>query len=170
MKRPDKTEYAAYYETYVSLVNEIDIFSTMKTQNDEIHAIFSQMSDEQGLYAYAEDKWTIKELLGHLIDSEQIFAYRALRIGRGDATPLPGFDQDPYVENGNFNEAKLADLLSEFSFLRQANVIMFNNFKFSNWDNAGIASENKVTTRAIAYIMVGHIRHHINILKEKYLA
>jgi hypothetical protein len=170
MKRPEKTEYASFYDTYVSLVNETDIVLAMNKQLAEIENLFSQMTDEQGLFAYEAEKWTIKQLLGHLIDGERVFAYRAFRISRGDATPLAGFDQDPYVENGNFNATNLADLLEEFLSLRKSNILMFNNLLPNAWDFIGTASENKITTRALAYIMVGHIRHHIRILKEKYLA
>jgi DinB superfamily len=170
MKRPEKNEYAAYYETYVSLVEELDIVAAMQLQQKELETIFSQITVEKGLYAYSEGKWTIKQLLGHLIDGERVFSYRALRIGRGDQTPLPGFDQDPYVENGNFNETNLADLLNEMLHLRESNILMFSNFTQDNFDNFGTASENKITTLALAYIMVGHVRHHVNILKEKYLA
>jgi hypothetical protein len=170
MKRPEKTEYAGFYETYVSLVNENDVISAMNQQLTEIENLFSQMTDEKGLYAYAYGKWTIKQLFGHLIDGERVFAYRAFRISRGDATPLAGFDQDPYVENGNSNATKLSDLLDEFVLLRKSNILMFNNLLPNAWDFVGTASENRITTRALAYIMVGHIRHHVKILREKYLA
>ena len=170
MKRPEKNEYAGFYETYVSLVFETDIILALKNQHEDLVDIFSEITEEKGLFAYAEGKWTIKELLGHLIDGERVFAYRALRIARGDQTPLAGFDQDPYVENGNFNSSKLADLIEELLQLRSANILMFNNLTPNSWDNFGTASENKVTTRALAYIMVGHIQHHLNILREKYLS
>ncbi len=169
MNRPNKTEYAAYYETYVSLVQESDIVSAMRNQADELREIFSQMSDEKGLYRYAEGKWTIKELLGHLIDGERVFAYRALRFARADKTELPGFDQDPYIENANFNDVKLSDLLEEMLSLRNANILFFNNLSNEAWSRTGVASDNEISVRAIAFIMVGHIRHHVKILKEKYL-
>jgi DinB superfamily len=169
MNRPNKTEYAAYYETYVSLVEESDILSAMRNQADELREIFSQMSDEKGLYRYAEGKWSIKELLGHLIDGERIFAYRALRFARADKTELPGFDQDPYIENANFDAVKLQDLLDEMLFLRKANTLFFNNLDEESWNRTGVASENEISVRALAYILVGHIRHHVKILKERYL-
>jgi DinB superfamily len=170
MKRPEKTEYAAYYETYVSLVEESDITSALRNQADELREIFSQMSDEKGLYRYAEGKWSIKELLGHLIDGERVFAYRALRFARADRQPLAGFDQDPYIENANFDAVKLSDLLDEMLFLRKANTLFFNNLNEEAWNRTGVASENEISVRAIAYILVGHIRHHVKILKERYLA
>jgi DinB superfamily len=170
MKRPEKTEYAAYYETYVSLVEESDITSALQNQADELREIFSQMSDEKGLYRYADGKWSIKELLGHLIDGERVFAYRALRFARADKTELAGFDQDPYIENANFDAVKLSDLLDEMLFLRKANTLFFNNLNEEAWNRTGVASENEISVRAIAYILVGHIRHHVKILKERYLA
>jgi DinB superfamily len=170
MKRPEKTEYAAYYETYVSLVEETDIVSALQNQADELREIFSQMSDEKGLYRYADGKWSIKELLGHLIDGERVFAYRALRFARADKTELAGFDQDPYIENANFDAVKLSDLLDEMLFLRKANTLFFNNLNEEAWNRTGVASENEISVRAISYILVGHIRHHVKILKERYLA
>lgn len=169
MNRPEKVEYAEYYETYVSLVEENNIVSAMQKQLDEVNDLFSQMPDEKGLYTYAEGKWTIKELLGHLIDGERVFAYRAFRISRGDRTPLPGFDQNPYIENAGYNSVKLSKLLAEFSLLRQSNILFFQNLSDEMWTQTGIASDNEISVRALAYIMVGHIRHHVKILKERYL-
>ena len=118
MKRPEKTEYAEYYDRYISLVEETDIVNAMQKQLEAVSAAFSQIAEDKALYAYEEGKWTIKELLGHLIDGERIFAYRAFRFSRADETPLPGFDQDPYIKNGNYNAVKLADLLEELVLLR----------------------------------------------------
>lgn len=169
MKRPEKTEYAAYYETYVSLVEETDVVSAMQEQLAEVNELFSNVTDEKGLYTYAEGKWTIKELLGHLIDGERIFAYRAFRFSRADQTPLPGFDQNPYIENADYNLVKIDDLLAEFALLRQSNIFMFRNLSEVMWNQTGIASDNPISVRALAYILVGHIRHHVKILQERYL-
>lgn len=169
MKHPKNTEYLDWYAGYVGLVQETDVISALENQINEMKDFFSEISDEKALYAYAEGKWTIKELLGHINDGERVFAYRALRFSRKDESALNGFDENPYVENSNFNERKLADLLEEFVLLRKANLFIFKNLKESDWDNFGIASEAKVTVRALAYIMVGHARHHVKILKERYL-
>lgn len=169
MKRPEKNEYAGFYETYVSLVDETDIVSAMEKQADELNDLFADITDEQGLYAYAEGKWTIKELLGHLIDGERVFAYRAFRFARADKTPLAGFDQNPYIENADYNSIKINDLLDELLLLRKSNILFFKNLPENAWDNVGIASDNEITVRALAYICVGHIRHHMNILRERYL-
>jgi DinB superfamily len=167
--RPKSNEYAPYYEKYVSLVNENNIVSAMINQADELKQIFSQITDAQGLYAYAEGKWTIKEVLGHLIDGERVFAYRAYRISRNDKTQLASFEQDDYIANGYFNDTKIADLIEEFYLLRKANTIFLNNLTEEAWLYTGTASEATVSVRALAYIMVGHVRHHTNILKDRYL-
>jgi len=169
MKRPEKTEYAEYYDRYISLVAETDIVSAMQSQVDEVTDLFSQISDEKGVYAYAEGKWTITELLGHLIDGERIFAYRAFRFSRADKTPLPGFDQNPYIENANYNSIKLAHLLDELVLLRKSNILFFKNLTDEMWSRTGTASDNEISVRALAFIMVGHIHHHLKILQEKYL-
>lgn len=169
MKRPENTEYSDWYAGYVGSVQETDIISALEKQSDEIKQFFAEITDEKSLYRYAENKWTIKELLGHIIDGERVFAYRALRFSRNDETALAGFDENPYVAQSNFNERTLSELVEEFVLLRQANMFIFRNLKESDWDNSGIASDAKVTLRALAYIMVGHIRHHLKILKERYL-
>ena len=169
MQRPEKTEFAPYYETYVSLVPETDIVSALRDQLAEFEEVYSAIAEEKASHAYAEGKWTIKEVAGHLNDCERIFAYRALRIGRGDRTPLAGFDQNPYVENGDFNRVSLADLIEEFRLLRRSSVLFFKNLPEEAWARAGTSSEAQVSVRALAFIMVGHVRHHTVILKERYL-
>jgi uncharacterized damage-inducible protein DinB len=170
MMRPEKNEYAAYYETYVSLVEETDILSVMENQLSEVRDLLAGISEEKSNFRYGEGKWSIKELLGHLIDGERIFAYRALRVARADKTPMEGFEQDGYIENGNFSSRTFADLRREFSLLHQADVIFFKNLNDDAWLRVGTANETAVSVRALAYIMVGHIRHHTNILRERYLA
>ncbi|MFN2393344.1 MAG: DinB family protein [Pyrinomonadaceae bacterium] len=170
MNRPEKTEYDAYYEKYVSLVEETDIVSALENQLNDLQNLLAAVSEEKSFYGYAEGKWTIKEVIGHLIDGERIFAYRALRIGRADATPLEGFEQDGYIENANFNEQPLAELTEELLLLRRANNLFFKNLSDAAWLRIGTASDAPVSVRALAYIMVGHIRHHTNILRERYLS
>lgn len=169
MKRPEKTEYKEDYEDYVSLVEETDIVSAMQKQLTEVENLFASISEEKGEFAYAEGKWTIKELLGHLINGERVFSYRALRISRGDQTPLAGFDQDLLTDNGNFNLISLADLIKEFSHLCQANIIFFQNLNDEAWSRTGTVNDNPVSVRALAYNMVNHVRHHTNILRSRYL-
>ena len=169
MHRPESNEYDRYYETYVSLVPEIDIVAAMENQLSEIAKLFGEITEEKSLYAYAEGKWTIKELVGHLVDGERIFAYRALRISRADLTPIEGFEQDGYIENSNFNAAKFTDLTEELILSRKANLLLFKNMTDEAWTKTGTASGVPVSVRALAFIMVGHIRHHLNILRERYL-
>ena len=168
--RPDKGEYAEYYERYVSLVDETDIVAVLEKQQFDLLEVFKEITEEKSLFAYAEGKWTIKELIGHLADGERIFAYRALRISRADQTPIEGFEQDDYIENSNFNNVSFSDLTTELIHLRRANLILFKSLTDKAWGRTGTASENTVSVRALAYIMAGHIRHHINILNERYLA
>ena len=169
MNRPERNEYAAFYETYVSLVEETDIVSALEKNLNELQNLLAEVSEEKASYAYAEGKWSVRELLGHLIDGERVFSYRALRISRDDQTPLASFEENSYVANSNFSRAKLADLIEEFSLLRRSNILFFKNLNDEAWFRTGTASEEAVSVRALAYIMVGHVRHHANILRERYL-
>ena len=170
MDRPAPTEYAPYYERYISLVPESDINTTLAAQQDEMRSLFAGVPEEKGTYAYADGKWTVKELLSHIIDGERIFAYRALRISRGDKTDIEGFEQDDYIATSNANNRTFADLLEEFILERQANVHMFKNIAQVGSEEMGTANDNPVSARAIAWIMAGHVRHHLDILKTRYLA
>ncbi|MGC2238906.1 MAG: DinB family protein [Pyrinomonadaceae bacterium] len=170
MNRPEKDEYNEYYETYASLVPEAEIVPALESQIADVQNIFGEIAEEKGAFAYAEGKWTIKELLGHLIDTEKIFAYRALRIARADKTPIEGFEQDGYIENGNFNSRNLSDLTEEFMLLRRTNLYFFKNMDDEAWRRTGTASGFPFSVRALAYISAGHVRHHLNILKTRYLA
>ena len=169
MNRPDKAEYDPYYERYVSLVENDDIIDTLAAQPAALQDLIAAMPEDKGTFAYAEGKWSIKELLGHLIDGERMFAYRLFRISRGDKTPIEGFEQDGYIENAHSNTRSFAELLEEFALLRRANMIFFNNLTDDGWARVGTANNVKVSVRALVYIMAGHIEHHLNILKERYL-
>ena len=170
MSRPQPNEYDPYYEQYVSLVPEGRIVPVLETQPGELEAMFADVPEERGTYAYADGKWTIKELLGHLIDGERMFAYRVLRISRGDKTPIEGFEQDGYIENAYSNERSFSDLLREFRLIREANVMLFDHLKPEAWAWTGTANELEISVRALVWIMAGHIRHHVAILNERYLA
>ncbi len=169
LQRPEKNEYAEFYANYVSLVEETDVVSALQNQAGELQNLFAGISAEKENFRYAEGKWSVKELLGHLIDGERVFSYRALRISRGDQTPLAGFEENAYVANSNFGNSSFADLIEEFSLLRAANVLLFKNLSEEAWLRTGTASDAKVSVRALAFIMVGHVRHHTNILRERYL-
>jgi len=139
MSRPEKTEYDPYYEHYVSLVAEDDILDTLASQPTKLQDLFTAMPEERGGFRYQDGKWSVKELLGHLIDGERMFAYRLFRISRGDETPIEGFEQDGYIENAHANERSFADLLEEFTLLRRANMLLVNNLSDSDWSRVGTA-------------------------------
>lgn len=169
MKSPENAEYKDDYENYAADA-ETDIVSAMRRQLTEVEDLFASISEEKGEYAYAAGKWTIKQLLGHLINGERVFSYRALRISRGDDTPLPGFDQDLLTDNGDFNASSLADLRAEFGHLCRANIIFFQNLNDAAWERTGTVNDTPASVRAIAYNMVKHVRHHLDILRERYLS
>ena len=167
--RPDETEYAPHYAKYVARVPDGDIVATLDGQLGALLGLFGTLSEKQGGHAYAPGKWTIKELLGHVIDAERIFAYRAMRIGRNDSTPLPGFEQDEYVANANFNARTLSSLVEEFTAVRQASLQLFKHFSEEEWQRRGTASGKEVSARALAYVVAGHALYHAEILKSRYL-
>lgn len=169
INRPDETEYAPYYGTYVSLVPDGDIIAVLSNQSAETLALLRALPEAEGSYRYAPDKWSIKELVGHVIDTERIFAYRALRFARNDQTPLPGFEQDDYIRNASFNDYSLSDLASEFECIRKSTLFLFKHLDSQAWMRRGMASENEVSVRALAYIIAGHELHHRGILHTKYL-
>ena len=170
MNPPERTEYDPYYQKYVSLVENDDIVGTFASQPTKLQDIFTAMPEDKGSFAYAEGKWSIKEVLGHLIDGERMFAYRLFRIARADETPIEGFEQDGYIENAHSNDRSFADLLEEFTLLRRANILFLNNLSDQDSMRIGTANNAKISARALVYIMAGHIEHHLGILKERYLA
>jgi uncharacterized damage-inducible protein DinB len=130
--------------------------------------ILFSVADDEAITPYAPGKWTVKQVLGHIIDAERIFSYRALRIARDDNTPLPGFEQDDYVANADFNSLSLTELLQEYSAVRRATILLFRHLPADAWTRRGTASDNEVTVRALAYIIAGHDQHHYRILCERY--
>lgn len=169
MYKPETSEYAPYYERYISLVRDDDIRGDLARQPAELRRLIEALPEERGTDAYDAGKWTIKEMLSHMIDGERIFAYRILRISRGDETPIEGFEQDGYIENSNANNRSFADLLEEFELSRKANVLMLNNLDEAALRRVGTASGSPISVRALANICVGHVTHHLNILNERYL-
>lgn len=166
--RPAPTEYAPYYERYVSLVAG-DVLEALERQGAETAALLGGLSEEQGGARYAPDKWSVKELVGHLIDTERILSYRLLRVARGDRTPIDGFDQDPYVANSNADARTLRSLAEEFGHVRAATLALARGLDAAAWSRSGVANENEVTARALAHIIAGHETHHVRILRERYL-
>ena len=169
MNRPNESEYDPYYGKYIALVPESEIIGPLDSQPDELQGLFSTVSEDRGTHAYDDGKWTVKEVLSHLIDGERMFAYRVFRIARGDKTPMEGFEQDGYIENSYANTRSFSDLLGEFAQLRQANMAFFRNLKDDDWIRTGTANNAEISVRSLAWIMAGHIRHHVDILKSRYL-
>ena len=169
-KRPEKNEYAPYYETYISQVQGNDILSILEAQRLQMAQLFAARSERDGNFRYAPGKWMVKEVLGHVSDAERIFAYRALRIARGDHTPLPGFEQEGYIQNGNFAERTLTNIGEEFAAVRAATLALFRSLSEEAWKRRGKASDNEVTVHALAYIIAGHETHHRRILEERYFS
>jgi DinB superfamily len=167
--KPEPTEHAPYYSKYVSLVPEGDVVATLSQQLDKTLSLLSSLTPGQADSRYAPDKWSIKELLGHVIDTERIFGYRALRFARNDQTPLNGYEQDDYVRAANFGERELSDLADEFANVRRANIHLFRSLDETAWLRRGVASDNEVSVRGLAYIIAGHELHHIGILRSRYL-
>ncbi|HEX4546399.1 MAG TPA: DinB family protein [Candidatus Acidoferrum sp.] len=168
MKRPEATEFAPSYASYVSKVPGPDALGVLESQRLQMLQLFAGRSEREGNFRYAPDKWTVKEVLGHITDTERIFTYRALRIARGDQTPLPGFEQDDFVKNGRFAGRTVANLAEEFGAVRSASTALFRSFDDEIWDRRGVASEKEVTVRALAFITAGHQIHHRIILEERY--
>jgi DinB superfamily len=168
--RPESDEYAPYYEKYVSLVPGHDILATLETQGPQTAAMLSARKQQEGNFCYAPGKWSLKESLGHVIDTERVFAYRALRIARNDKTPMEGFEQDDYVKFGPFGRRSLPDLIEEFSSVRKATLSLFRGLDEAAWTRRGVANKNEVTVRALAYIIAGHELHHRRIFLEKYFS
>lgn len=168
--RPQPTEYAPYYERYVSLVPDGPIVEVLRTQVADTLRLLRALPESRGEHRYAPGKWSVKELLGHVIDAERVFSYRALRFGRNDPTELPGFDENVYAPAGGFSARTLASLLDELETVRRATVFLFEGFPPEAWSRQGVASQNAVSVRGLAYIIAGHERHHRSILAERYLA
>ena len=167
--RPRPGDYSTYYETYIKLIEGEDILRILNDQSKRTQEILNSFSEHRGNYRYAEGKWTVKEVVGHLLDTERVFAYRALCIARGEKKSLPGFDQDDYVKEGNFNRRELFDLNYEFRLLRESNLLLFRTFTPDMLKLKGFANESSVTVLAILFMIAGHEKHHMNVLREKYM-
>jgi hypothetical protein len=166
--RPEAGEYNPYYGRYISLVPSDDVVGLLEQQGPETVALFKSMSSKAD-FRYAAGKWSVKEMLGHMNDTERIMTYRALRAARGDKTPLAGFEQDDYIRDGNFSQRTLADLIDEFVAVRQATLALFRHVDHETGARRGVANGDEISVRALAYIIAGHELHHRKVLREKYL-
>ena len=167
--RPVEGEFLPYYEKYIALVPEGDVLSTLEAQMSETQALLHGLPASISTYRYAPSKWSVNELVGHVIDSERIFAARALRFARNDPTPLPGFEQDDYVRNSSFDAYPFVELASEWDAVRRTTVFLFQHLEESAWMRRGVANNAEVSVRALAYIIAGHELHHRDILQARYL-
>jgi uncharacterized damage-inducible protein DinB len=166
--RPEQGEYAPYYDRYISLITGTDILGTLDAQRRQTMILLSGRDEADGEFRYAPDKWNAKEVLGHVCDTERIFAYRALRIARGDQTPMAGFEQDDYVKNGPFARISMEEIVEDYIAVRRATLTLLRNLDEAAWVRRGVANKNEVSVRALAYIIAGHEVHHRRILEEKY--
>lgn len=166
--RPQSGEYASYYEKYVSLIPGDDVIGVLEAQRLQSAQLLGARGEREGNFRYAPDKWSVKEVIGHIADSERIFMYRALRISRADRTPMEGFEQDDYVKNGDFGRRTLLEIAEEFDAVRNATLTLLRSLDEEAWRRSGLANKNEITVRALAYICAGHELHHRRILEEKY--
>ncbi|HEY8197357.1 MAG TPA: DinB family protein [Gemmatimonadales bacterium] len=166
--RPAADEAAPFYHGYIAKVRGENIGEQLVDQLAEVERLLGSLDDTTSLARYSPGKWSVKEILGHLTDVERIFSYRLLRISRGDVTPLPGFDQDTYVPAAGFDERPLRDLAAEFRAVRLSSVALVNGLPSTSWSRRGNASGHPVSARALAYIIVGHVTHHLGTLRDHY--
>ena len=165
--RPDASEYAAQFGQYIQLVPAGDIQGFLATQLADLLALVSGLSDQQSLAHHAPYSWSIKQVVGHITDCERIFGYRALRIARGDATPLSSFDENEYMRHSKFDRCPFAELLDEFANVRRSHLAMFKHLQPEAWLRCGVVNDHPATARAFAYAIAGHAQHHLNILHRR---
>lgn len=169
MRRPDPSEYDAYYQKYLDLLPDGEVLGLLAQQIDDTVRPLGGLPSARAGYRYADGKWSVREVVGHLIDVERVFAYRALRASRGDATPLPGFEQNDYITAGNYDERPLDALLAEMRHVRQTTLDLFRGMSEAAHDRRGTADGSPFSVRAAAHIIAGHELHHRAILEERYL-
>ena len=167
--RPQEGDAAPYYFPYINQVAGDDAVAVMESQLEESIALFAGISEELSLRRYSPDKWSIRQLLNHVTDNERAFAFRALWFARGFATPLPGYDQNIAAAGAAADNVPWSAHVEEFRSVRQSTVSLFRNMPAEGWTRSGIASDNRVTVRALAFIIAGHVAHHVKILRERYL-
>lgn len=164
-----ENEYAPFYKNYIKALGDVNLFEILTTSLEDLLKTLANLPEEKLLYQYAEGKWTIKELIQHIIDAERVLSYRALRFSKNDATNLQGFDEDWYVANSNGNDRTIEELIEEFTFLRKASISLFKSFTTEMLKMSGTANESEMTVRALGFIIAGHQLHHLKIIQEKYL-
>lgn len=166
--RPDRGEYPEFFERYVSLLPQDAIVPALNEQAGGVHGALSGLSEERAAWRYAPGKWSVRELLGHVVDTERIFGYRALAIARGETYSLPPFDENAYAAIARHDHVPIDQLAEEFATLRRSHVLMLTHLDEAAWARRGVVNGNAMSTRAMAFIMAGHVRHHARILTERY--
>lgn len=167
--RPKPDEHEPYYSLYIDRVPDGDIVETLRRQLPEALTFFGEIPESRGDHRYAEGKWSIRQVIGHLTDSERVFQYRAMRFSRRDLTPVPGFDENLYVDNGPFAHVPMADLISEFEHLRHASIRLFSALDEDAFARRGVANGHEISVRALAFVLAGHEEHHREVLRTRYL-
>jgi len=166
--RPEQSEYAPYYGTYVAYVPDGDVVVTLERQFHDTMTRLRNLSEAAAGHRYAEGKWSIREVIGHLTDAERVFAYRAMRFARNDATPLASFDENAFIANSSFDARTVASLCDEWDAVRRASVQFFRSLTPEEWDRSGTASNARMSVRVLALVIAGHERHHLSFLKTRY--
>ena len=166
--RPAETEFAPFYAGYIARVPEMDPLPALEVQPKELHALADRIAPEQELFCYAPGKWSVRQVVGHLIDTERVMGYRAFCIARGEEKPLPGFDETRYVAHADSDDQPVKALAHEFAAVRHANLWALRRWAPEDWDRVGNANGKAISARAIAYVMAGHVRHHLALLRERY--
>jgi hypothetical protein len=169
LRRPLPDEYAEGYARYIEAAPEGDPLTLLQAQVAEVYALYAPLSEAQGGFRYAPGKWSLKDLLQHISDAERIFAYRCLRIGRGDQTPLPGFDENAFAEAAGADACSVADLLADFQAARASSLALFRSLSDRAWDQRGNSNGRELTARCIPFICLAHAQHHLEVIRERYL-
>jgi hypothetical protein len=168
IEKPTPSEYAPFYADYIAALGDGDILETLERQTSELRQVAAATPAERETFRYGDGKWSVREVFGHMIDGERVFSYRALRFSRGDQTPVPGFDENDYVAASHFDQRPLSSLVDELVHVRQANLALLRGLAPEDWTRTGTANNDSVSVRAIAFIMAGHVRHHLDILRDRY--
>lgn len=165
--QPKDDEYAPFYADYIARVPDTDVLQALRDQSRELKRVADAVGARER-FRYSPGKWSVREIFGHLVDAERFFGHRAFCVSRGDSTPLPGFDEKLYVSGSGYDSRPLAELVKDFALLREANSRLFESLEPSTFAREGVANGARITVRALAFIMTGHVRHHLSVLKERY--
>ncbi len=169
ISKPSPTDLSNYYKSYLHYTPEDDLLQVLKQQKNDIENFAASVLSDKETFRYAEGKWMLKEVIGHLCDTERILSYRALRISRNDKTPMSGFDENHYTPNSNYKDRTLKNIAEELIEVRQSTILLFENMSEEMFDRKGIANNNEVSVRAILFFIVAHARHHIKVIRDRYL-